>query len=75
MAPLAQGKNGSKAVQAAIDAASALPTYAVAGLPSAASMAGKLVYVSNGSAGQPALAFSTGSAWKLVALGAAPSAS
>ena len=41
-----------------------LPTYTVAGLPDAADWTGGVVYVSNGAAGSPILAFSDGTNWK-----------
>lgn len=41
-----------------------VPTYTVAGAPSAASIAGAVIYVSNGAAGSPILAFSNGTDWK-----------
>jgi len=42
-----------------------VPTYTVAGAPSAATAgAGSLIYVSNGAAGSPILAFSDGTDWK-----------
>ncbi len=42
-----------------------VPTYTVASAPSAATAgAGTLVYVSNGAAGSPILAFSNGTDWK-----------
>lgn len=41
-----------------------VPTYTVAGAPSAAtSGAGSVIYVSNGAAGSPVLAFSNGTNW------------
>lgn len=46
--------------------AAQLPTYTVAGAPSAASIAGTLIYVSNGAAGSPVVAFSDGTNWKRV---------
>lgn len=53
-----------------------LPTYAVAGLPSASTEgAGAAVYCSNGNAGAKCLAVSDGTNWKVVALGATVSAS
>lgn len=39
------------------------PTYTVANAPSAASIAGTVIYVSNGAAGAPVLAFSNGTNW------------
>jgi hypothetical protein len=42
-----------------------VPTYNVAGAPSASTAgAGTLIYVSNGAAGSPILAFSDGTNWK-----------
>jgi len=41
-----------------------VPTYTVASAPSAASIAGTLIYVSNGAAGAAILAFSNGTDWK-----------
>lgn len=42
-----------------------VPTYTVASAPSAATAgAGSLIYVSNGAAGSPILAFSDGTDWK-----------
>ena len=40
-----------------------LPTYAVAGVPAAAGNTGALIYVSNGAAGSPVVAFSNGTSW------------
>ena len=40
-----------------------LPVYAVADLPAASSHTGAAVYVSNGAAGNPIMAFSNGSNW------------
>ena len=40
-----------------------LPTYTVAGVPAAASNARTLIYVSNGAAGSPVVAFSNGTDW------------
>lgn len=42
-----------------------VPTYTVAGAPSAsAAGAGTIIYVSNGAAGNPIIAFSDGTNWK-----------
>ena len=42
-----------------------VPTYTVAGAPSASTAgAGTVIYVSNGAAGSPILAFSDGTNWK-----------
>ncbi len=40
-----------------------VPTYTVATAPSAASIAGSLIYVSDGAAGSAILAFSDGTDW------------
>jgi hypothetical protein len=56
---------------AAIYKALALQPYTVATLPPAAGNLGRLISVSNGAAGQPCLAFSNGTAWVRVLLGAA----
>ena len=46
-----------------------LPSYAVSGVPSA-SPAGQVIYVTDGDSGSATVACSTGSDWKVVALGA-----
>lgn len=52
-----------------------VPTYDVAGAPSAATAgAGTVIYVSNGAAGSPILAFSDGTDWLRSDTGAAISA-
>ena len=48
-----------------------VPTYDVDGAPSAAGIAGALIYVSNGAAGSPILAFSDGTDWLRSDTGAA----
>jgi len=40
-----------------------VPTFTVASAPSAAGLAGTIIYVSNGAAGAPVLAFSNGTNW------------
>ena len=53
------------AVTGDVTGAIKLPTYDVAGAPSASTAgAGTLIYVSNGAAGSPILAFSDGTNWK-----------
>lgn len=42
-----------------------LPAFTVATLPAAADYAGHAVYVTNGAAGSPCLAFSDGTDWKV----------
>ena len=45
--------------------AAKLPTYTVASAPSASTAgAGTIIYVSNGAAGNPIIAFSNGTDWK-----------
>lgn len=41
-----------------------VPTYTVATAPSAAGLTGTVIYVSDGVAGSPGLAFSDGTNWK-----------
>lgn len=48
-----------------------VPTYTVASAPAATSIAGSLIYVSNGAAGSPILAFSDGTDWLRSDTGAA----
>lgn len=48
-----------------------VPTYDVDGAPSAAGIAGALIYVSDGAAGSPILAFSDGTDWLRSDTGAA----
>jgi len=52
-----------------------VPTYTVATAPSAADIAGTLVYVSDGAAGAAILAFSDGTDWKRSDTGATISGS
>lgn len=46
------------------------PSFTVATLPSAAANNGSIIYVTNGAAGSPCLAFSNGSVWNRVVIGA-----
>jgi len=48
-----------------------VPTYTVATAPAATSIAGSLIYVSDGAAGSPILAFSDGTDWLRSDTGAA----
>ena len=41
-----------------------LPSFTVANAPSAAGLTGTIIYVSNGAAGDPIIAFSNGTDWK-----------
>lgn len=75
---VARGQTGSLALQGYLDALYAdlatLKSYTVAQLGAApmlpAANDGKLVACSNGNAGQPCLAYSNGTNWKVIALGA-----
>lgn len=51
-----------------------VPTYTVATAPAATSIAGTLIYVSDGAAGAAILAFSNGTDWKRSDTGATISA-
>ena len=51
-----------------------LPSYTVAGAPTASSYTNHIIYVSNGDAGSPCLAVSNGTNWLVVSLGSAISA-
>jgi hypothetical protein len=64
----------SGAITGDVTGAVTLPTYTVAGLPSAANNARKIVYVSNGNAGAATVAVSNGSAWLNLVTGTAVSA-
>ena len=58
---------GSKSVTKALTASE----YTVATVPSAAAHRGRIIYVSNGAAGQPCLAYSNGTSWLRIVFGAA----
>lgn len=49
--------------------------FAVAGVPAASAHPGRLIAVSNGASGSPCLAFSNGTNWLRITLGAAIAAS
>lgn len=75
---LAPGKIGSKAIndeialnKGTVDGSA----LAVAGMPAASANTGKIRYVSNGASGSPCLAYSNGTNWLRITLGAAISAS
>lgn len=75
-----RGQNGTKSTQSVLQAMyfdlKSLPIYTVAQLPAPATAPRGLVYVSNGAAGQPCVAYNNGTAYKVVAtLGATVSAS
>lgn len=64
------GQVGSKSSVRAM----AMSSYTVASVPSAAGHAGRLIYVSNGAAGSPCLAYSNGTSWLRILLGTAVAA-
>lgn len=51
-----------------------LPSYAVAGLPTAGDHSGKMAYVTDGASGNPILAFSNSAFWARSDTGSAVSA-
>ena len=72
---LKRGKVGSKSINTALSDVDRLEVYTVATVPAAASHTGKLIYVSNGAAGSPCLAYSNGTSWLRCLLGVAVAAS
>lgn len=64
------GQIGSKSLVKAM----ALPEYTVATVPPPAEYRNRLISVTDGAAGSPCIAFSNGSAWLRVLLGAAVAA-
>lgn len=62
-------------VTGAVSGLVTLTPYTVAGVPTAAGKTGAMVYVSNGAAGSPVVAFSNGTNWLRVDTLAAISAS
>lgn len=68
-------KIGSKNINKALDDLARLEVYTVATVPTAASHTGKIIYVSNGAAGSPCLAYSNGTSWLRILLGVAVAAS
>lgn len=70
---VARGQVGSAAINAALDDAVRADTFTLAQLNAAgfaAEHAGKIVFCSNGNAGAACLAYSNGTNWKVIALGA-----
>lgn len=81
MAKLVKGKPTTRQINDALKAEDVddalgpvLPTYTVAGLPTASANNRRLVRCSNGNAGAACLALSDGTNWLRIALGAAVSA-
>lgn len=50
-------------VTGAVSGTVTLTSYTVAGVPSASANTGAMIYVSNGAAGSPVVAFSNGTNW------------
>jgi hypothetical protein len=67
---LARGKTGTRS----INRSKALQSSTVAALPAASANTGRLIYVTNGASGAPSLAYSNGTNWLRILLGAAVSA-
>jgi hypothetical protein len=65
------GQVGNRAVNRALP----LSTFTVANAPPASENTGRMIYVSNGAAGQPCLAYSNGTSWLRILLGVAVAAS
>lgn len=61
------GQIGSKSLIKGLTASE----YTVATVPAAATHKGRIIYVSNGAAGSPCLAYSNGTNWLRIAFGAA----
>ena len=68
---LERGQTGSASMSNALADAVTLKSFDVAGVPSAAANAGRLTHVSDGATGSPCLAYSNGTNWLRVLLGAA----
>jgi hypothetical protein len=69
------GQNGTKHINAALDALRSIPgPFTIAQLPAASAAPRTVVFVTNGDAGKPCLAVSDGTNWLRASLGAAVSA-
>lgn len=64
---LKHGETGSASTNRAL----VLSAYTVATAPAAADYEGRLIYVSDGAAGSPCVAYSNGVSWLRISLGAA----
>jgi hypothetical protein len=71
---LARGKIGAASINEALEDAVTMDSFTVAGVPSAATYAGKLIHVSNGAGGAPCLAYSNGTSWLRILMGVAVNA-
>ena len=76
---LGQGQNGSGHINGVfadlvgqLNNALTIDRYTTATLPAASTTSGYLVFVSDGNAGAPCLAYSDGTAYHRIAMGAAP---
>lgn len=70
------GETGSRSINAALAGFQPVTgnSFTVATAPDAASNAGRVIYLTNGSAGAACAAISDGNNWKVVAIGATISA-
>jgi len=66
---LKRGQTGSENINATFQPLTG-NTFTVATVPAAADNVGRVIYVSDGSAGSPCAAISDGTNWKVVAIGA-----
>lgn len=71
---LPRGQIGSAAINAALADAVTADEYTVTTLPAAADHKGKTISVTDGAAGSACLAYSNGTAWLRILLGAAVAA-
>lgn len=69
-----RGGVGSRSINKALDDVDRLESYTVATVPAASAHTGRMIYVTNGAAGSPSLAYSNGTSWLRILLGAAVSA-
>lgn len=68
---LSKGKTGTDSINAVLDSALTLQSFDVDGVPSADENEGKLIHVSDGDGGSPCLAYSNGTDWLRILIGAA----
>lgn len=61
--PVVSDNGFQGSVTGSVTGAVTLPSYTVAGVPAASGATGTLIYVSNGAAGSPVVAFSNGTNW------------
>jgi len=70
-----RGRTGSRSLQTQLDDLDTIDNGGnVAAFPAASTMTGRIMYCSNGASGSPCLAYSNGTNWLRITLGAAISA-